>query len=66
MGMFSNSKHSSITTSYIVIETAIFFSIHQKMAGPSSSAVIGCPLQQEQVHRGRVQALQNKNTVDAQ
>ena len=43
------------------------------MDGPSSSAVIGCPLQQEhelatatKVHRGKVQALQNKNTVDAQ
>ena len=47
--------------------------MHQKMAGPSSSAVIGCPLQQEhepatatKVHRGRVQTLQDKNTVDAQ
>ena len=39
--------------------------------GPASSAVIFCPLQRVsetaiEVHRGRVQALQNMNSADAQ
>ena len=44
--------------------------VNQKMARPTSSAAVGCPLQQEresetatEVNLGRVQALQNKNRV---